>query len=181
MTDSSLEPSEVEQPRTRADRLLAPLSEAQQWVVDIIGQAFWDGDFTWPTFLYVEAEMDKRGHDLRETLATFPMIAGIRSQSYSAIVSVQHTASINESSELKLSLLGLWHCDGKLRPFARDAVTDVISVLNMCISTRRNWNPVPTETKMPELTSDAVLANLPQRLFDGNEAHRSSGDWARLL
>jgi hypothetical protein len=180
MTYSSSEPLEAETlPGAGAD-LLRPLTEAQQWVVDIIGDAFWKERFTWPTFLYVEAEMDNRGHDLREVLATFPWAGGGRNQYYGALSS-PHTASISETHELKLSLLGFWHCDEPLRPFARDAVADVISILNMFVVARRSWRPDPTESKYPEITSEVVLAYQKQRVFDGNDADRNSARWSRLL
>lgn len=181
MTSSSSGPLEAEPSNRAAAGLLKPLTEEQQWVVDVIGGAFWKEHFTWPTFLYVEAEMDNRGHDLREVLATFPMIGGGRNQFYGALSSLPHIASINETQELKLSLLGLWHCDGTLRPFARAAVADVISILNMFVVKRRSWRPNPTGTKMPEITSEEVLAYQKQRVFDGNDADRNSAQWSRLL
>jgi hypothetical protein len=181
VTSSSSSPLEAEPSNRAAAGLLKSLTEAQQWVVDVIGGAFWKEHFTWPTFLYVEAEMDNRGHDLREVLATFPLIGGGRNQFYGALSSLPHVASINETQELKLSLLGLWHCDGTLRPFARGAVADVISILNMFVVTRRSWRPNPTGTKMPEITSEEVLAYQKQRVFEGNEADRNSAQWSRLL
>ncbi|MHB1087566.1 MAG: hypothetical protein ACYC19_02240, partial [Acidimicrobiales bacterium] len=87
MTSSSSGPLEAEPSNRAAAGLLKPLTEEQQWVVDVIGGAFWKEHFTWPTFLYVEAEMDNRGHDLREVLATFPMIGGGRNQFYGALSS----------------------------------------------------------------------------------------------
>jgi hypothetical protein len=177
---SSISPSAEPSNRAAAE-LLKPLTEAQQWVVDVIGDAFWKAQFTWPTFLYVEAELDNRGHDLREVLSTFKVIGGGRNQFYGALSSLPNVASINETQELKLSLLGLWHCDEPLRQFARDAVADVISILNMFVVARRSWRPNPTGTTMPEITSEEVLANQKQRVFDGNEAQRNSASWSRLL
>ena len=181
MTSSSSIAPEEDPSHGGAVDLLKPLTEAQQWVVDVIGDSFWKEHFTWPTFLYVEAEIDKRGHDLRNVLATFPIIGGGRSQFYGALSSLPHFASINENQELKLSILGLWHCSEPLRPFARDAVADVISILNMFVVARRSWTPKPSGTTMPEITSEEVLAYQKQRVFDGNEADRNSAQWSRLL
>ena len=76
MTDPTSDLPVVEQQRSDTARLLEPLTEAQQSVNDVIGHAFWKENVTWPTFFCVEAEMDNRGLDLREVLATLPMIGG---------------------------------------------------------------------------------------------------------
>jgi hypothetical protein len=164
-----------------AARLLEPLTEEQQWVVDVIAQAFWNENFTWPTFLYVEAEMDVRGPDLREVLATFPTIGRPPGVVYSAVSSLPGAVSFNENQELKLSLLGLWHCGVPLRPTARVAVADVINVLNEAVTLRRSWVPSPTVIEKPKLTSAQVLESLRLRVFAGIETFRSSPAYARLL
>lgn len=164
-----------------AARLLEPLTEEQQWVVDVIAHAFWSEGFRWPTFLYVEAEMDTRDIDLREVLSTFPLLGHQPGLVYSVLSSLPAAISFNENQQLKLSVLGLWHAGEPLRPTARVAVADFIDVLNKAVSTRRNWVPSATVIEKPELTSEEVLGSLRRRAFGGIESFRGSPPYARLL
>jgi hypothetical protein len=165
---------------TGATRLLEPLTEQQQWVVDVIANAFWAEESEWPTFQYVEAQMDMRGVDLREVLATFPTIGRQPGLVYSALSSLPGAISANENQPLKVSLLGLWHCGDPLRPTARVAVADLLDLLNTFVVMRRSWLPKRTAVEHPTLGSADVREGLRAR-NSGFETWRSSSTFTRLL
>lgn len=139
-------------------QLLAPLNEEQQFIVDIAADAFFENGKRWPTYQYVEAILDRNRLDARAVLATFP-VAGT-SMTYAAFRCTPWTGSLNDSTKIDLTLLGLHHYGGGFKAEAQALLRDGLRLLQVFINARRDFVPPPTEVKHLQLTSDEVLTKL---------------------
>src|SRR5438105_8139381 len=139
-------------------QLLASLTKEQQFIVNLTGQAFFSNALRWPTFQYVEAMMDRERMDARSVLATFP-VAGT-TMHYSAFRCTPWTASLNDNSEIEMTLLGLHHYDGVFKANTEALVRDGLRLIRVFIEARREFVPPATQVKHLQLTSDEVLARL---------------------
>lgn len=96
----------VKNARSDADPLLHPLSEAQQTLLAIVGDAVLaTGD--WPVFQYVQAKLDDRGFDCDEVLSSLPSFSHMHLR-YSL---VWHDHTRGEGSPVKLTVAGMAHLD----------------------------------------------------------------------
>jgi hypothetical protein len=150
--DPELETAEV------VRQLLAPLNEEQQFILDTTANAFFENGKRWPTYQYVEAILDRDRRDARSVLATFP-VAGT-SMTYASFRCTPWTGSLNDSTQVDLTLLGLHHYNGRFKAEAETLVRDGLRLLQVFIDARRAFVPPPTEVKHLQLTSDEVLARL---------------------
>ena len=111
--------------------LLEPLTSEQQIVVDLVCQAFFSENSNWPKFQYVEWELDRQGLDLRDVLATFPVVGASPGLQYGALGGVGGLQSANETSEIAATVNGLWHCRSAARETARAVAFEVVQVLQL--------------------------------------------------
>lgn len=151
-TNEELDAQEV------ADQLLSPLSPEQQFVLNLTAEAYFKNGGRWPTYQYIEAVLDRERMDARSVLATFP-VAGT-SMSYAAFRCSSWTGSLNDSTKIDLTLLGLHHYAGAFKGRATALVRDGLRLLQVFIDARREFVPPPTEVKHLQLTSDEVLVRL---------------------
>ena len=113
MTDlSSYETSP--EPTPAVDRLF-DLTHRQQELVDMVGLVYGQ-HAKWPTFYYVEAMLRRKGLDATDILDSLPSLALMQTMRYSA-VSCSPARPIPPESEVRLSVLGVWHCQ-LTRPMA---------------------------------------------------------------
>jgi hypothetical protein len=92
-----------------ADRLLAPLSDEQQWLVDVVFEAL-DVHNVWPTFHYVERRLQTPA--LAALIASFPTIGGVH---YSAVWAMSVGGVHPADQQVGLTIAGLAHATGAER------------------------------------------------------------------
>lgn len=139
-------------------QLLAPLTPEQQFIVNLVADAFFKSGQTWPKYQYVEALLDRERLDARSVLATFP-VAGT-SMNYAAFRCTPWAGSLNDDTQVELTLLGLNHYQGAFKAHADLLVRDGLRLLQLFIDARRSFVPPPTEVQHLQLTSEEVLARL---------------------
>lgn len=138
--------------------LLADLTPRQQLVVDTVCNAFFEQNYQWPTFQYVEWVLDKSDIDFRDTIASFPMIVGTGNQSYSALGHIGPLQSANEGYSVTATLVGLWHCKSQVQPSAQTLIDEVLKVLQVFDMFRFNWRPTPISVGERQIDSTYVKA-----------------------
>jgi hypothetical protein len=106
--------------------ILAPLTQTQQFVVDLLAEDFLAEDYQWPVFDHVEGKLDRRDVDPIQVLQSFPTIGG---WNYGAI----HWSQ-NESpeAEVALTVVGMWHSAA-----LRDRVPIFFELVNYLVARRK--------------------------------------------
>jgi len=139
-------------------KLLKPLTEEQQLVVDEICNVFFDKDSTWPKFQYIQAFLDQKGLDLRTILGTFPTI-GNQDIRYGALAHLPNLLGANENSDICVTFLGLWHCQSRPQ-FAGRVVDEVLRALKVFTDYRSRWTPNPTLVENCQIEGKALISQL---------------------
>lgn len=159
-------------------KLLEPLTEEQQLIVDEICNVFFDKDSTWPKFQYVQAHLDHKGLDLRTILGTFPTV-GDQYIRYGALAQFPNLLSANENFDICVTLLGLWHCQSRPE-FPRRVAAEVLRALEVFSEYRSSWKPNPTLVENCQIDSEALISQLSiDRQFTSQ--FMSTEDFARML
>ena len=159
-------------------KLLEPLTDEQQLVINEVCKVFFDNNATWPTFQYVQAVLDHNDLDLRTVISTFPLIGGQYTR-YSALAGLPGLVSANESAEIGLTILGLWHCSLGEKP-TRLLVDLVPQVLQLFIEYRTSWTPNPITVQHCQIDSDVILQKLVARRSSPSQWMQSE-NFARTL
>jgi len=90
-----------------ADRLLAPLTPDQQWLLDLVAEVLVSYG-NWPVYEYVAGQIDDRGLDTDELLASFPRLpSGRYANWYYAALTYASTRPPTPESRVALTILGL--------------------------------------------------------------------------
>lgn len=123
--------------------LVAPLTEEQQKLVDVVADAFVREDYQWPFFDYVEGTLDDDGLDAVEVLSSFPVIGR---WGYGAIA---WTRNNSPESEVALTIVGMSHTE-RLRVH----VPVFFHLVDYLVTRRRHAQPRPREVRKLNVTSD---------------------------
>jgi hypothetical protein len=149
-------------------RLLEPLSDDQQELVDLLADAFNNED-EWPVFDYLEGHFDKKGIDASGILRSFPRAGR---WGYGALywVGQDQAPKPSLSQVIKLTVVGLHH--SRVLNGLVDAVFDVINLMVV----RRKTAPLSTRAPRDlNITDQEVLDLLRTRRRLGAER------WSKLL
>ncbi len=107
--------------------LLEPLDEPQRQLVDIVWPIFAE-HARFPIYNYVEHQMRQRGLDAREVISSFPSVGLPSSRAhYSAIWVDSSGQVIQSSSEVRLTVAGLYHIKDQL---AVDTINALLAYLD---------------------------------------------------
>jgi hypothetical protein len=143
-------------------RLLAPLSEPQQRIIDLIATTFVEEASEWPVFDYLEGEFDADGIDAAGVLESLPRDA---SGSYAAAWWPRApNARPAPDVRVALTVLGIHHSRtlGSAEGNLRDAF---FALLELMAERRRTAPRSRTKPSTVEITSDQALAALSARGF----------------
>lgn len=105
--------------------LLAPFTQPQQAVFDVLAEVWLNGGERYPVYDYVEREIDKRGYALEEVLPTFPAIRarapGPLATVYQAVWS--YRLGGGRDSPIGLTIAGLAHLPRENQKVVREFLT----------------------------------------------------------
>ncbi len=156
-------------PAAVVERLLAPLNEEQQQVIDLIAQGFRAAGGQWPIFDFLEGSLDFVQLDAWAVLESLPRAEG-HGEYCAAWWPRRPGQKPAPDQQVGLTVLGLYHA--KRWPQATAAVSDFLTLLQLLADRRRTHKPSPIEVRMPRLVSTEDLVtnfvpSLPGRfLYD---------------
>jgi hypothetical protein len=150
-------------------RLLEPLSDTQQRLVETIGTVYRTEPGVWPTFDYIEWKLDEERIDALETFLSFPTV-DLESGAYSALWSSGGPRAWPRADyTVGLTVLGINHCKA-LQSFPAnrsvpqiDLVRAFIDLLSVAAKRRRDEPASPTTVRTLEIRSDEVFNALTER------------------
>jgi hypothetical protein len=151
--------------------LLAPLNEQQKALVELVGGVFANEPGTWPTFDYLEAQLEKTGVDARDILTSFPtiMVPG----PYCAVwIESGWNTWPQPGHRVALTLVGMHHCIELTKRFPRDfsipqfdLVQGYFELINYAAAERRSVQATPTGVRKTEIASGPAISTLQKSGF----------------
>ena len=175
--------------------LLAPLSEQQQRLVDLVANAFLQSGYQWPFYSYLEWMYDAEGDDAWATLQSFPQLGRF---GYGPVWWVRGSPNVRPGAEAEvaLTILGMSHTE-QLRPH----VPIFFQLLECMATARRSVRPEPRavpdvtvsnedfeawcirERRMAphSLLVHQLLEHEPIGAFGGRSYNLETGEWTRAV
>jgi hypothetical protein len=159
---------------TEAHPLLAPLTEDQRHLVDVVAEAFTREDYEWPFFDYVEGILDYEGRNAIEVLQSFPTIGRF---SYGAVV---WSRNDSREAEVGLTVVGMSHSSG-----LRGYVPAFFELVDYLAARRRQMPPKPRQVRNLTVSSEEFdqywkggrRLGLSARLTAKLKEHEPAVDW----
>jgi hypothetical protein len=141
--------------------VLDPLAPEQQYLLDIVAEAFIAEKYEWPLFDYVEGTLDNKGLDANETIESFPRIGRFK---YAAV----WRKSNQETAEVALTIVGMHHA-APFRDFEPLPIPMFFALLEFLAQRRRDTPLTPRKTRTPSVTWKDVRIALAGRGFSIDE------------
>jgi hypothetical protein len=145
-----------------ASRLLDPLTDNQQRMVELMTGAFIENAWEWPLFDYVEGRLDDEGIDAWSELARLPQQPG---SGYSAAW-WDRAGNVPPEPEkpVGLTVLGLHHAEAGEKVSA-GLVPLFLSLVGFLARWRRERPLLPTQARNLEVSSDEVIKAMRDQGF----------------
>ncbi len=165
--------------------LLAPLTDEQRLVVDLLAEAFLADDYQWPFYDHIERELDRRDLDAQEILLTFPTLGPWnycavhwnRNDSPEAevaltVVGMSHSPALRNHLDIFFELLAYLITRRKERPGQR---REVITPMVTSEEFAKHWLSLRRSPLSPRLTMQLKEHDYPLGLGSGGS--QEDGSW----
>ena len=156
--------------------LLDPLTPEQQWLVDLVAEAYLIDDGKWPIFDYLEAKFDAEHKDAWATLYSLPRFG----QWHYAVawwdgINQPHMKPAAEA-EIELTILGMHHS-----AILDDRVSIFLTTLRYMVDLQRRAVPSRREPRRLQLDAQTVnrTALTEHRLLEDSTLERLPTLWRR--
>jgi hypothetical protein len=146
-----------EEPQATAARLLSPLDEGQQFVVDLVAELFFETVGEAPTAQFVHRKLEHAGFEADRVMSSFPRVAG---SSYRCGYGAWTDGWVAGRDQIGLTAVGLFHCGGSYRPEAQRMIDGLLSVVRWFADCELAFVPAPFEHQELEVSHHHVLAFL---------------------
>lgn len=149
----------INPPDTDVDPLLRPLSDAQQALIRIVGEAVLDTG-AWPVYQYIEAKLEDLGYDVESVFGGLPYITH-GSLTYTL---VRRDRTGREGEPVKLTIAGMAHL-----PSLASTISMFLRVVQALGTRRQRAAYEPNQVITVEVPSSVLIENLDlehERLLD---------------
>jgi hypothetical protein len=135
--------------------LLDPLEPEQQWLVDLVAEAYLAEDGHWPIFDYLEATADTRHEDAWDTLYRLPRRGQWGYGPAWWVGANQLSQKPAAEAEIELTVLGMHHSSA-----LKDRVPIFLQTLRYMVEIQRGVPAMRRKPRRLELDADTVQARI---------------------